>query len=41
MGNLVQDFQSEGIYTTYVLIEAMDFITSLRTSAAVMNSSFF
>lgn len=41
MDDLVQDFQSEGIFTSFAIIDASDFITSLRTSAAVMNSSFF
>jgi hypothetical protein len=41
MANLVQDFHSEGIFSSFALIDAMDFITSLKTSAAVMKSSFF
>ena len=41
MDNLLKDFQSEGVFTSYAIIDAMDFITSLKTSAAVMKSSFF
>jgi hypothetical protein len=41
MANLVEDFHSEGIFTSYALIDATDFITSLKTSATVMKSSFF
>lgn len=41
MDTLVSDFQSEGIFTSFAIIDATDFITSLKTSAAVMKSSFF
>lgn len=41
METLVEDFRTEGIFTSYAVIDAADFITSLKTSAAVMKSSFF
>ncbi len=38
---IVRDFQHEGIFASAAVIEATDFLTSLRTAAAVMKSSFF
>lgn len=38
---IVRDFQLEGVFATSAMIQAPDFITSLRTTASVMKSSFF
>lgn len=38
---IIRDLQHEGIFASSAVIDAVDFLTSLRTSAAVMKSSFF
>lgn len=38
---IVSDLRGEGIFTSVSVIEAADFLTSLRTASAVMKSSFF
>lgn len=38
---IITDLQEEGVFATSAVIESTDYLSSLRTTAAVMRSSFF